>query len=71
MPIIALKILEDRDICLCSTGEETETPRVKYFIIHLIVNRIWLQTHLYLTPKFKLTPTLPQYLFHPLEVKYG
>lgn len=66
---ISFKNLDERDSYLHSTGEETKALRVKYFVIHLIITRTWLQTHLYLTPKSKLVPTFPQYLFRPLEVK--
>lgn len=69
MGIFSLNNLEDKGGYLCSTDEETEALRVKYFVIHLIITRLWLQTHVYLTPKLRLIPALPQYLFQLLEVK--
>lgn len=57
--VLSLKKIGTKDVSLCSTGEETEAPRVKYFVIHLIITRIWIQNHLYLTSKSRLIPTLP------------
>lgn len=70
--IISLKNLEDRDIYLCSTGQEVEVLGMKSFVIHSIITKIWLHTHLHTqSPNSSDSKVLTQtqYLFHPLEVK--